>query len=311
MTARYRTPVGQPIAAGLAAIVVVACGTGEADRTAEIQDTATDRPVVEAPAIVAERGDTMAGTAGPGIGDGDGDAADGAVAPDEPVSDGPAVRSPGARSTGGADRSPVGGGSQPSQPGAAASTDAILEATARTYERVRSLQADFEQEMQNPLLGRTTRSQGTLYQRQPDRFLMRFSDPAGDVIVGDGRYFWIYYPSVDPQQVIRAEGGPQGLDLHAQFIGDPVRRFAATSHGSETVRGRSAHVMTLVPREPLGYRSLKVWIDAEDHLVRRFELTEENGNTRRFELDDVLVNPTLPDYLFEFTPPAGAQVIQR
>jgi outer membrane lipoprotein carrier protein len=193
----------------------------------------------------------------------------------------------------------------------AVSTDAILRATARTYERVRSMQAEFEQQMRNPLLGQTTRSSGTLYQRQPDRFLMQFSDPDGDVIVSDGQYFWLYYPSVDARQVIRTPRGPQGLDLHAQFIGDPVRRFEASSHGREAVRGRDAHVLTLVPREPLGYRSLKVWIDAEDHLVRRFELTEENGNVRQFELRNVVVNPSLPDRLFQFTPPAGAQVITR
>ena len=54
-----------------------------------------------------------------------------------------------------------------------------------------------------------------------------------------------------------------------------------------------------------------VWIDAEDHLVRRFELTEDNGNVRRFDLSDVQINPTLRDDLFRFTPPPGAQVIHR
>jgi hypothetical protein len=45
---------------------------------------------------------------------------------------------------------------------------------------------------------------------------------------------------VDARQVIRTSGGPQGLDLHAQFIGDPVRRFEATSQGRESVGGRAA-----------------------------------------------------------------------
>jgi outer membrane lipoprotein carrier protein len=190
-------------------------------------------------------------------------------------------------------------------------TDAILRATAQRYEQVRSLQAEFVQELRNPLLGQTTRSRGMLYQRQPDRFLMRFSDPDGDIIVSDGEFFWVYYPSVDARQVMRSPRGPQGLDLHAQFIGDPVSRFQATAHGQEAVGGRMAHVMTLVPRQPLGYRSLKVWIDAADHLVRRFELTEDNGTVRHFELGAVTINPTLPDRLFQFTPPEGAQVIQR
>ncbi len=187
----------------------------------------------------------------------------------------------------------------------------VLRATSRAYEGLRSFRATFEQTLENTLLGRTTRSEGTLFQRQPDRFLMRFSDPAGDVIVSDGDYFWMYFPSVDAKQVIRTRRGGQGLDLRSQFIGDPVRRFAATSHGTEAVRGREAHVMTLVPREQLGYQRLKVWIDARDYLVRRFELTENNGNIRRFVLSDLATNPTLPDELFQFTPPAGAQVVER
>lgn len=190
-------------------------------------------------------------------------------------------------------------------------TDEILRATARRYEGVRSMQADFEQQLTNTILGRTTNSAGTLYQRQPDRFLMRFSDPAGDVVVSDGEFFWLYYPSVDPKQVIRSVRGAGALDLRSQFVGDPVRRFEATSHGRETVRGRQTHVLTLVPREPAGYRRLKAWIDTDDHLVRRFELTEDNGNVRRFDLTDLRINPTLPDALFEFNPPAGAVVVTR
>jgi outer membrane lipoprotein carrier protein len=196
-------------------------------------------------------------------------------------------------------------------PAAQEEVEAILRATARRYEGVRSLQADFQQRLTNTLLGRTTESSGTLYQRQPDRFLMRFSEPAGDVIVSDGEFFWLYYPSVDPKQVIRSERGAGGLDLRSQFVGDPVRRFEATSHGTERVRGRDTHVLTLTPREPMGYRRLKVWIDADDHLVRRFELTEVNGNVRRFELTDLRVNPTLEDALFRFEPPAGAVVVTR
>lgn len=192
-----------------------------------------------------------------------------------------------------------------------ASPSDILRATARAYNGLRSFRAGFEQTLHNTLLGRTTRSQGTLYQRQPDRFLMAFSQPSDDVIVSDGEYFWMYFPSVDRKQVLRTPRGSQGLDLHAQFIGDPVQRFETTYHGREAVGGRMAHVMTLIPRERMGYSRLKVWIDEADHLVRRFELTEANENVRHFILSDMVKNPSLPDSLFAFTPPPGTQVVDR
>lgn len=187
----------------------------------------------------------------------------------------------------------------------------ILRATARAYEGLHSVRAEFEQLLENKLLGRTTTSSGVLYQEEPDKFLMDFNDPDGDVIVSDGRYFWMYFPSVDEKQVIRTPRRARGLDLQAQFIGDPVARFDYTYHGTETVRGRATHVMTLVPRQPAGYERMKVWIDQDDHVVRRFELLEENGNVRHLELMDVTVNPTLPDSLFEFTPPEDAIVVDQ
>jgi outer membrane lipoprotein carrier protein len=312
MIARYMRTTGFIL---VSAVGLTACG-GDAERPAAADDVVREAPsmggdVVDTPPANLE-GPEGGATAVTGEG-GDGRRDDsGAGSAGQP-----AMRAPATTPTGSAPpatspaTSPSGSQATPATGGQMPSTDAILRATARRYEQVRSLQADFVQQIRNPLLGQTTRSRGTLYQRQPDRFLMQFSDPDGDVIVSDGDYFWVYYPSVDARQVMRSPRGPQGMDLHSQFIGDPVSRFEATSHGSESVQGRPAHVLSLVPREPMGYRVLKVWIDAEDHLVRRFELTEENASVRQFELHNVVVNPSLPDRLFQFTPPQGAQVIQR
>jgi outer membrane lipoprotein carrier protein len=202
----------------------------------------------------------------------------------------------------------------PEQPKPTQSNDAaaILKRSASAYSNLRSLRAQFSQSLENPLLGRVVQSRGTIAQRRPDRFLMRFTDPDADVIVSDGEYFWVYYPSVDKKQVFRSQAAAAGgLDLQAQFIGDPTRRFNYTYRGRETVGGRAADVFTLVPKEDLGYRSLKVWLDGQDGLARKFDLTEVNGVTRHIELSHLEVNPTLADALFRFTPPADARIIER
>jgi chaperone LolA len=191
---------------------------------------------------------------------------------------------------------------------------AILKRSAAAYAKVKSMRADFVQLRQNPLLGSNTTSRGTLYQRTPDRFALKFSQPAGDVIMADGRYFWVYYPSVERRQVIRAPAtaaGAGAVDLHAQFIGDPVRRFRYRLEGTQKINGRSVHVLTLTPRADAGYQSLKVWIDAADALVRRFQITEPTGAVVEFQLSNVVINPTLGNDVFKFTPPANATIIER
>ncbi len=191
--------------------------------------------------------------------------------------------------------------------------NAILTRASAAYARVRSLRADFVQVTRNPVLGSTTTSRGTLFQRRPDRLLLRFAQPQGDVLVSDGRYFWVYYPSADPKQVMRmpAASGSGALDVQAQFLSDPARRFNATLVGTETVRGRPANVLRLVPKTAARFKELTVWLDRGDNLARRFEVTEENGSVRRFDLSNLRVNVPLSDALFRFQPPAGAHVVDQ
>jgi outer membrane lipoprotein carrier protein len=228
----------------------------------------------------------------------------------------PAPRRDGTPQPGAAPGQPAPGQATTPAPAAARSSDRAAEILTRVEQAangIRSLEADFTQTLNVPLLGSNQRSAGKLYQRKPDRFLMRFSDPDGDVIVADGRYFWLYYPSSDRTQVIRtsiAEGG-QSVDLQQQFLSNPNQRFVATLAADESVAGRSSYVLTLVPRGASAYKILKIWVDKEDYLVRRFEMTEENESVRRVELRNVRTNHALANSLFTFTPPAGAQIIQQ
>ena len=189
----------------------------------------------------------------------------------------------------------------------------ILRRVETTAAGIRTLEADFTQSLRVPLLNTNQTSTGKLYQRKPDRFLMRFTEPAGDVMVADGRYFWIYYPSTDRTQVVRtsiAEGGEQA-DFQKQFLSNATERFVATMNGQEAVDGRAAWSLTLVPKRESPYKVIRIWVDRQDFLVRRFEMTEENNSVRRVELRNLKVNEPISDALFTFTPPAGAHIFEQ
>lgn len=189
---------------------------------------------------------------------------------------------------------------------------AVLRRAASAYEDVRTMQADFVMQFTNPLLRQQTTSRGTLYQQRPDRIALRFTDPAGDVILSDGEHFYVYQPSIDARQATRSPasaGGGGGVDLQAQFVGNPTERFRYTLEGEESVGGRAAHSMTLVPRQRAEYRSLRVWFDTSDSLARRFEITEHNGSVRRFDLSNLRVNGTVPGGVFRFSPPPDVRIV--
>ncbi len=196
----------------------------------------------------------------------------------------------------------------------AANPTAIVERASGVYSALTGFCADFRQTLTSPLLRQVTRSRGRMCQRQPDRFAMRFSDPEGDLVVADGEWLWVYFPSSDAGQVIRSPmtSGTRGrFDFHREFLSDPGRRYAPEYLRAEELDGASTHVIRLVPREPSAYREARVWIDAETWFIRRTEVEEENGNVREVELARFDPNPPAENDTFRFTPPPGVQVITR
>jgi len=187
-----------------------------------------------------------------------------------------------------------------------------LDRVERRYGDARSMSADFVQRLEVPLLNDVQVSRGRLYQRQPNRFAMRFTDPEGDVVVADGRHLWMYYPSSDPRQVIRTglEGAAE-IDLMREFLTDTSARFRFTHEGTGTVSGRSTDRVRLVPRERAGYSSVVLWVDRENGTVHRIEISEANDTVRRLDLANVRLNPQLSDDIFRFEPPAGARVFDQ
>ncbi len=187
---------------------------------------------------------------------------------------------------------------------------AALEAAAERFATVTSMCAGFEQVLSVELLRQEVRSRGTMCQRRPGFFSMRFSDPQGDEIIADGTWFWLHMPSQSPGQVVRIpmSSQPQGLDFYREFLEDPLEKYAATEAGSETIDGVATHSVRLVPNAR-NYRQATVWIDPAASVVRRIRIVENNGTVRTIGLSDIRLNPALADDFFKYTPPPGTDVI--
>jgi outer membrane lipoprotein carrier protein len=190
---------------------------------------------------------------------------------------------------------------------------ALVEGAAARYEAASGLCADFSQHLSVLLLGEEKTGTGRLCQARPDRFAMRFTEPAGDAVVVDGSWVWLYYPSVDAKQVLRfpiAEA-PGGFDFHRELLERPGEKYRLEYEAPEPVGGRDTHRIRLVPRAQVDFEAAVVWIAVEDRLLRKVRIEEENGTVRTVTLATVELDPTIPDDWFTFTPPPGAEVISR
>ena len=196
------------------------------------------------------------------------------------------------------------------------SVDATIKRAIAAWRKVKTLRATFEQTLTNPITGSAMTSKGTLEQRKPNQLAIIFDDPAGDRIVGDGRFVWVYLQSATPGQVIKlasTDAGAASTDLIGQFLNTPRSKYDASDAGAEKVGTRSARAVVLLakPGTALPFVRAKVWVDATDGLIRQFEASDANGITRRVRLLTLQPNVTVNAKAFTFTVPGGVRVVER
>lgn len=187
---------------------------------------------------------------------------------------------------------------------------ALMDAASERYERTASLCSDFTQRLVVPLLGQDQTGRGRFCSQRPDRFALRFTEPPGDLVVGDGTWVWAYYPSMDAKQVLRfpAARAPGGFDFYREYFEGWAAKYQVTLEGADTVAGRATRRLRLVPKAGAAYQAVVVWLEA-DGVLRQIRVEEENGSVRTVTLTSADMGGTPPSSWFTFTPPRGAQVI--
>ena len=193
--------------------------------------------------------------------------------------------------------------------------ETIVGRSSRVYRSLSSLTADFVQIIDNPMID-SAESRGTLVQAGSAKLSMRFTDPPGEAVVIDGEHVWVYTPSTVPDQVLRLKapsGGPvYGYNLLAWFLDKPAERYEAKYLREDKVGSRAVDVVELTPAVPdLPFERAVIWLDRQDGLPRRLEITERSGALRTLALTNLRLNRRVPDSTFEFEVPAGARVVDQ
>ena len=194
--------------------------------------------------------------------------------------------------------------------------NSVIARAQAAWARVRTLRATFEQTITNPITGSTLNSRGSFQQRKPNRLAIAFSEPAGDRIVADGKFVWLYLQSATPGQVLKlasTDVGAATSDLIGQFLNTPRGKYDAVDGGTEKVGARTARVLVLTAKsgERLPFVRAKVWVDATDNLIRQFESVDPNGVSRRVRLLTLTPNASVDDKAFAFRVPANVRVVER
>lgn len=171
--------------------------------------------------------------------------------------------------------------------------------------RVHSLKADFTQVVLDANLQTIKQSSGTLILKRPNRFRWDYAAPNREIIDADGTRVWMY--DVELQQVtVKPLTGTLAASPAVLLAGsnDVQQNFIVKNLGEEN----GLDWVGVTPKiKDTDFDSVKLGF--RGNLVEVMELKDALGNLTRIIFSHVQVNPALPDSLFKFTPPPGADVI--
>jgi outer membrane lipoprotein carrier protein len=177
----------------------------------------------------------------------------------------------------------------------------------RHYRETRSFSAKFVEQIAPVGAPARTRT-GTVYFSKPGRMRWEFDEPSKELIVSDGELLYNYDPELNQvieaplTQALRSPGATEFL----LGVGDLSRDFNPSLVGGASSDGL-LH-LKLAPKKPGS--TVELGLEEKSYDIRTIRVTDQLGNVTFLKLANIESNHALPDSMFAFSPPAGADVVR-
>ena len=186
----------------------------------------------------------------------------------------------------------------------------VVERIQARYQDIGDLRARFVQRRLSRMGSVQIEAQGWLYVRPPGRMRWEYDDE--QLFVADGDEMYLYLPDDNQVQVIMPERADtsQMPVLYLAGRGNLVRDFdiETTTWGVPLRPGNLQ--LSLLPRRPdTSFGQLILEVEPISATIYRLVTIDALGNTIDYQFHEIEFDVGLPDTLFEFVIPAGADVM--
>ena len=170
----------------------------------------------------------------------------------------------------------------------------------------RSGQAQFEQTVLDRAGRKVQAASGSFQFQRPGRFRWAYDKPAEQLIVGDGKRFWVYDKDLN-QVTVKKLDLALGATPAALLAGsDDIEAAFQLEDGG--AKDGLEWVEALPRNRDSGFERVRMGFNAQA-LPEAMELKDQFGQTTYLKFSKMEKNPKLGADLFTFAPPKGADVI--
>jgi outer membrane lipoprotein carrier protein len=183
------------------------------------------------------------------------------------------------------------------------------QAVQQKYDRVKDFSADFTHTYEGGVLKKKITERGTVQIKKPGRMRWEYLAPEKKTFVSDGRKVYSYIPA-DKQVIVSSMPADDEATTAVLFLagkGDLARDFTV-SYADGAPDGTLA--LRLDPKQKQrDYDWLVLGVDGKTLQIRSLTAAEKPGGRSMFQFGNYRENTGLPDSVFAFKIPRGADVI--
>lgn len=177
------------------------------------------------------------------------------------------------------------------------------------YSAVQSIQADFEQKTKSNFAPSEITVKGQVVLKRKRKMRWQFDAPDSRLFWSDGTKAYLWNPSAKQYFILDdvGNGATQILDNLASLD----QYFEVSIPNPEQA---SEYQLTLTPKSDtqlaMSVKSLEVELNKSELMLSSVVVHDHMGSVTRIQFENVMLNPTVDDALFQFAPPEGAEIIQ-
>jgi chaperone LolA len=172
--------------------------------------------------------------------------------------------------------------------------------------KTHSAQADFTQEVTDQNGRRIQSAAGVMQFQRPGKFRWTYEKPYEQIIVGDGKKFWLYDEDLN-QVTVKKLDAALGSSPAALLAGNNEIEKGFTLKESGSREG--LEWLEATPRgQDSSFSSVYMGFDGNS-VLSAMELNDNFGHKTLLRFSNMKTNPKLPPKQFMFTPPKGADVV--
>ncbi len=190
----------------------------------------------------------------------------------------------------------------------AADTGDLLIKLQKSYESVKTIQAEFEQVYRSKRFDEK-KAKGILTIAKPGKMRWDYDEPKGKVLVSDGKKMTLFDPE-DRQAMVSDQPPKEKLPVALSFLWGEAK-LSETFRCELVPQAEKEKVLKCTPKKPIpNVSEIDLTLSTDEPLmVTRSRVFDEIGGESDIHFKKIRRNVEVSDKKFAFSPPPGTEVV--